>query len=217
MPAPWFYAFRTAPGSELTAAGAGVLAGMLPVLLGQRRGFLAVTVPGMLAMLLVGLLIPYAKMLLLPLRDADFTDSWTPRGICMQSTIATCGPASAATLLHAQGYAITECELARESFSSRSGTEIWYPARALRRHRFSVQYQFTGTPPDHLPYPAIAGTSLGDISAVNPRAGHFIAILGETHTSYLVGDPLRGSVTINKANYAPYHFSGFFLVVQRRR
>jgi len=209
--APWFYAFRTLPYSELSAAGAGVLAGMLPALLGRSRGFLAVSWVGMLALLLVGLCIPYAKMLLMPLHAGELREQWED-GVCLQSTVSTCGPASAATLLRALGCRISEAELAHESFSTGTGTEIWYLARALQRHGFTARYVFTPASPDHLPCPAIAGTRVGQ----GPGAGHFIALLAETPSGYLVGDPLSGKREIKKVDYAPYQFTGFFLVVNRK-
>ena len=214
--AVWFFTFRTMPCSELTAAGAGVLAGMLLALAEQKTRSSVITLPAafvMLFVLFIGLGIPYVKMLLLPLHDADLTRSVWKDGVCMQSTPSTCGPASAATLLQAQGYAVSERELADECFTSSSGTEIWYLARALQRRGFTTHYLFTRMLPDALPealpYPAIAGIAFG------PRAGHFIAILGKTPDGYLLGDPIRGKVKLTKTNCAAFTFTGFFLRVQR--
>lgn len=54
----WYYQFRTAPGTELTAACAGLLLGMLPALIPRKGGFFGVSSGGALALLLVLLLIP---------------------------------------------------------------------------------------------------------------------------------------------------------------
>lgn len=107
------------------------------------------------------------------------------------------------------GVPITERELVAESYTSRRGTENWYLARAIRRHGLIARYVQTPPHAAALPYPAIAGLGFG-------RAGHFIAILGETPTSYIIADPLVGREVIEKKfGIENLRLSGFFLVVKR--
>jgi len=69
-------------------------------------------------------------------------------GVCLQTTYSTCGPASSASLLQAFGQDASEQQLARESFTSKGGTEIWYLARAFRRRGFRTNFVIQS--PDHI-------------------------------------------------------------------
>lgn len=209
--AVWFYELRAMPGSELLAAGSGVLAGMLQAFVPRRRILFAATVPLMLALLLGWLTVPFVKSLVLRADLREFKDEWVD-GVCVQSTSSSCGPASAATLLRAAGYRVTERELARESFASITGTENWYLARALRRRGLSVRYEILPPDPDRLPCPSIAGVWLG--RGPGKRPGHFIAVLEETTQGYVIGDPLGVRTVLRKDDRETYHFTGFFMLVE---
>ena len=157
---------------------------------------------------LVLVLVPFVKPLLDPIELGRLRDKCEGE-VCMQSTFSTCGPSSAATLLRLSGQAASEREIARESLTSRGGTEIWYLARAFNRRgvRTTVVIQpLDGQAP---PAPAIAGVVLPG------GAGHFIAIMNATPEEVTIGDPMKGKLVIKTAamkNY--YHFTGFFLLIR---
>lgn len=131
------------------------------------------------------------------------------QGVCLQTRPSSCGTASAATLLRAAGYLVSERQLAQECFTSTSGTENWYIARALRRRGLEVKYLITTAQPNQLYYPAIAGVRL------NSGVGHFVTVLSETESSYLIGDPLVGKRLLNKNHFnQDYYFTGFFMWVE---
>lgn len=203
--AVWFYSFRALPYSELSACGLGFIAGILhswiqPHTLGER-----VICP---SVLLLFVLIPFIKPILSPI-DVDHLQNRFQDGVVLQSTSSTCGPASAATILNNFGYSISEKELALESFTSQSGTENWYLARALRRRGFDVDFQVRDPDTTSLPSPAIAGVVL------NGRVGHFIAVLGDSGGEVTIADPLNGKHVIKKSALKDsYHFTGFFLAIQ---
>lgn len=202
--AVWFYRFRSLPYSELSAAGAGLLAGLLYAWLASRGIRARILLP---ALLLAGILVPYVKPLLNPL-DTERLAGVCRNGVCLQSTASTCGPSSAATLLRLFGLEETEKTLAREAHTTASGTENWYLARALRRRGFPVHYAVLERPVSRLPHPSIAGVVLPG------GAGHFIAVLGETDAAYVLGDPMVGKLTVPKSRVAnAYDFTGFFMVV----
>lgn len=202
--AVWFYRFRSWPLSQLSASGAGLLAGLLQAWT-ARKGIRSRTL--MPALLLAGLLVPYMKPGLAPL-DLSRLAAECRDGVCLQSTPSTCGPASVASILRLFGVEETEKTLAREAFTSSGGTENWYLARALRRRGFPVRYVVEDRPVTALPFPAVAGVLLPG------GAGHFIAILGETDTTWVVGDPMYGRVNVAKSRPgASYDFTGFFMVV----
>jgi hypothetical protein len=193
----WFYKLRTFTGSELLASGAGLLAGRFHRKIALRAIFIPL------------LLIPYCKPLIAPLNFSQLQDRWVD-GVCLQSTFSTCGPASAATLLKQLGFPASEKQLAKECFTYQGGTEVWYLARAFIRRGLRIDYQIRPVTTPSLPSPAIAGVTLAG------GAGHFIAILGETDTHFILADPLKGKWHIPKKHIGSYYrFTGFFLHIKR--
>ena len=206
--AVWFYRFRAAPGTELAAAGLGFGAGVLHCLLRPQTYGEKLIAPLLLVILLT---VPFIKSIFDPVDYGHLRRKCTEE-VCRQSTPSTCGPTSAATLLRLFGQDASEEELARECFTYRGGTEIWYVARALRRRGLNVD--FVIQPRDQIspPAPAIAGVVLPG------GAGHFIAILSENADQIIVGDPLKGKRIIPRTELdQSYHFTGFFLLIRGRR
>jgi hypothetical protein len=206
--AAWFYNFRALPGIEIAAAGLGFLAGITytwlePESLGEK-----VFLPGVLFILVLG---PFAKPLLDALDYERLSDRWKD-GICLQSTFSTCGPSSAATILKAFGQDASEQELAKECYTSRGGTEIWYIMRALRKRGFRTNVVIQSTENPLPETPAIAGVVL------RGGSGHFIAVMSETGGQVVIADPLVGRLVVKREDlYRTYHFTGFFLTVQPLR
>lgn len=202
--AVWFYRFRSLPLSELTASGAGLLAGLLHAWTVRKGLRVRPLLPGLL---LAGLFIPYMKPLVAPL-DLSSLAAECRDGVCLQSTPSTCGPSSVASILRLFNVEETEKTLAQEAYTSSGGTENWYLARALRRRGFPVEYVVVDRPVARLPFPSVAGVVLPG------GTGHYISVLGETGTTYVVGDPMHGKVSVPKARPgAAYTFTGFFMVV----
>jgi predicted double-glycine peptidase len=205
----WLYRIRSLPGSELAAAPAAFLAGWVQQrtiphlrmsLIGKR-----LLVPVLLGF---GLALPYLKPLLRPLDLSLLRDEWKG-DTCLQSTLSTCGTASAATIVRRLGGHLTERQLAREAHTSRSGTENWYLARALRRH--GLHTSFVQATSSEVQLPAIAGVRLKNLGS----SGHFIALLDRDGDKLVVADPMEGLSTNTLANMeSDYEFTGFFLVVQ---
>lgn len=202
-----FYAFRAMPFSELSLAGIGLMAGLLyqwadPETLGEK-----LVVP---LGLLVVLGLPFLKPVLAPV-DLTRLQPTCNAEVCLQSTMSTCGPSSAATLLRLYGHTSSERELAQEALTSRGGTESWYLARALRRRGFDADFVLQNPDSSFVPAPSIAGVVLPG------GAGHFVAILSSTPERVIIGDPLSGKIELNRSSLkSRYHFTGFFLVVHPR-
>ncbi len=212
--AVWFYEVRALPGTELAAGPAGFLAGVLHARVRRHDRLRRVAGTTLLPVGLLFLLAtPYLKMIFRPLAAASLRDRWS-EGVCIQSTGHTCGPAAAATLLRRFGIETTERDLAEAAYTSSSGTEVWYLARALRRRGLDVRFIQTSSQPETLPAPALAGTRLGGPAGI----GHFIAVLDAIEDRCVVGDPLVGrKETTLDALRQRYHVTGFFLVVTGQR
>ncbi len=203
--AGWFYEYRSLPGTELTAAGLGLAMGaVVPIF--PTKATRAVASVALVALLVVTLAVPYLKSVFWPLDYAALRDRYAGP-VVLQSSSSTCGPSCAATLLRANGIRASEAEIARECFTSASGTENWYLARAIRKRGLRATYIVTAQDPTTVPSPSIAGVGVG----------HFVTVLGKTATDYVIGDPLSGTHEIPIAETARYGFSGFFLVVSSRR
>lgn len=202
--AAWFYELRAWPGSELLAAGAGLLAG---VLAGAMARFKVVSRTFLLTVLIIGISVPHLKPLLFPVPASSFQERWS-NGVCLQSTNSSCGPASAATLLRAAGRQVSEAEIARQCYTYLGGTENWYLARYLRRQGCTVRFLTRHDPQAPLPVPAIAGVRNGDL-------GHFIPLIAVTPATCVTGDPLVGRREWPLAQLSKqFDFTGFFMLVQ---
>jgi hypothetical protein len=199
----WFYNFRAVPGTELFGAGIAFLAGVFqarlePETLGEKLLFPAGAI--------VLITIPFIKPLLGPVDVSKLADRCEGE-VCMQSTPSTCGPASAATLLHFFGLTGSERDLAIEALTYQGGTENWYLIRALRRRGLNVNVKIL-EPGNVFPTPTIAGVVLPG------GAEHFVAILDQSGEELTLADPLKGKIVIQKKLAADYYrFTGFFLEV----
>ena len=207
----WLYQFRSIPFSELSAGGAGFLAGLLHGKLSPNAKFRRIAGGWFFPVILViGLIVPYLKPILRPPNWSQFQDHWL-HDVCVQTSESSCGPACAATLLRLLGKSASEKEIAQASFTSRSGTENWYLARTLRARGLNVQFVFETDRNKPWPYPAIAGVRLPG----SGNTGHFIAVLDRVGDKYVVGDPLEGkSIQSQTELSGNYDFTGFFMVTK---
>lgn len=205
----FYYQFRALPYTEMLSAGTALLAGQLFRLrLGanpHRIINFRVLYPILVLLLLP---VPFIKPAVMPLNYNRIWNRWRD-GVCMQTTTATCGPCSAATLLRHFGMRATEKEIARASYSYAFGTENWYLARYLRKRGLKVNYVKTAPSPARIPYPSIAGVrGLG--------YGHFIVVLDKTPKGYVIADSLAGEAVLSeKTIFKSYTFTGFFMRVEK--
>ncbi len=203
------YRLRALPGSELLPGLIGLPFGGIALMLGRHQNrAVRLSVIGLaIAPMLV--LLPYAKEILNPLDHTYMKAHWS-ENVSLQSTSSTCGPSAAATVLRSLGQETNEAELAIAAHTSASGTEIWYLARALRARGLTVSFLATDPNPSILPYPAIAGTRIGNETGT----GHFIAILDREGDRYVFGDPMIGRQVLSLADIRQSRFfTGFFLLI----
>jgi ABC-type bacteriocin/lantibiotic exporter with double-glycine peptidase domain len=143
-----------------------------------------------------------------PIPSGELSDEWSD-GVCMQSTLSTCGAASLATVLTFLGEVANEAELAKEAHSYRGGTEAWYLARAARARGFGVRFEIASGFAGEGDFPAVVGVRLGVV-------GHFIPILRREGAQFLVGDPIRGRELLSKEELQErYDFTGFSMRIRR--
>lgn len=202
----WFYDLRIFPYSELFASCVGLLAGILLVQFEPEGRIQRAAIPIGLAAFLA---VPYLKPLLDPV-DLDRLKTSCPDEVCLQSTPATCGPNSVATILKTFGDTVSEKQIAEEVFTSHSGTEIWYLARALQHRGFSTRVVLQAPNQLDPPLPSVAGVVLPG------GVGHFIAIIRKNGDQFTLADPLKGKMDVQRSDLtSTYHFTGFFLAVTK--
>ena len=200
--AEWFYELRSWPGSEFLAVFLGCAGGAAAALLPRR--LLALSLLAVLGLAVL----PHVKPLVGPLRDEAFCEP-SLDGVCRQSTLSTCGPASMVNILRHLGLSATEREIARAAFTYSGGTEAWYLARHARRRGLSARFDFRETFSPEAGLPALVGVRLG-------RAGHFIAVLELKNGVITFVDPLRGQDQCPLDEFQNGHdFTGFHLVIQQ--
>ena len=209
----WLYEFRSAPLTELTAAGAGFLAGLLHAKFSRHEKFRRIAGRQFFPILLgLGMIVPYLKPLVRRAHWQDFQDRWS-EDVCLQTSESSCGPACAATLLRQFGKNATEAGIARASFTSQNGTENWYLARTLRAHGCEVQFTLQKDPDAPWPFPSIAGVRL----PASGNNGHFIAVLGRTGDKYVIGDSPQRKLSLPNAELrGDYDVIGFFIIVTQK-
>ncbi len=156
------------------------------------------------------LTIPVLKPVFRPLDPGTLQDRWEGDA-CIQSSVVTCGPASAASVLRHLGDRQTkESDLAREAWTSSTGTEAWHLARAIRRRGYEVRFLAPDGLPDRKDLPGILGTG-------TQMAGHFIAVLEITDHEIEIVDPLRGRFRESLEDFLKWHeIEPFFMSIQRR-
>lgn len=193
----WYYDFRSLPGVELLTMFIGIAGGAYAVMLSRRYQYWV-----LIAVVLLSSA-PYIKPLVFPLKKDKLRETWKG-GICIQSSGSTCGPSSAATIMSMLGMPVSELELAQASYTSASGTEAWFQARALRSR--GAEVKFIIMPPETVPeyFPCIAGVKLSG------GIGHFIAILKRNGAKYEIGDPMSGPESLSTDELIKrYKFTGF--------
>lgn len=142
-----------------------------------------------------------AKPWLVPLDIAAIKETRWREGVCLQSTGATCGPCSLATLLRAANIQRSEHDLAERAQTARSGTLAWKLARVIRDEGFSAHFVESGAPEEVRP-PALLGVTLKN------GIGHFVAYLQQNSGRYLIADPLSGKEWLSLDEFRQRYASG---------
>jgi hypothetical protein len=200
---PLLYQLRALPVSEGFLAVFGVAAGIWRSLLPK----LLKPLPTAGAVFL--LVIPFLKPVFRPIDPSRLSERWEGDA-CIQSSMVTCGPASTASILRYLGdREVRESDLAREAWTSLSGTEAWHLARAIERRGFEVRFLSPDGLPDPKDLPGILGTG-------GAGAGHFIAVLELTPEEIVFVDPVRGKDRMSVERFRQWHMlHPFFMSIQK--
>jgi ABC-type bacteriocin/lantibiotic exporter with double-glycine peptidase domain len=157
-------------------------------------------------MSLVVMALPWAKPLINPL--AEFaTQNVVTNGVIHQTSPSTCGPCAMAFTLSLLGCTASEGVLADESFTSGSGTELWFLARCAERRGFRVTYSASTSV---LSADSIIGIRLGD-------TGHSVSVYGVSDDYVAIHDSMQGRTMIPRTTLlTTYRYSGLSLHVAAR-
>ncbi len=150
--------------------------------------------------------VPFFKMVFSPLKVEEVNQRWNGNA-CMQSTLATCGPASAASIFRFLGYPSSEKQIAESSYTSATGTEAWYLARYVRSRGLLANFYFQDSFDSSILFPAIVGVRVSG-------NGHFIAVLKIKDGIITYVDPMIGMREMKLAVFATaFDFTGFHLII----
>jgi hypothetical protein len=177
----WYISFRSVPNIEWMNSFIGLFIGLINV---KRKG-LALSFGLML------ILVPFAKPIIRPI-SLNSETKWID-DVCIQSTYASCGPSSLATIFKFKGINSSEAEIAASAFTCSSGTEIWY----LLRHASDKGLDYSCKQIENIQQvqtPCIIGTKISNI-------GHFITVLGTSKGKYVIGDPLIGKIELTNEEF----------------
>ena len=148
---------------------------------------------------------PWAKLFINPMNYSALPNEWKDN-ICRQSRASTCGPCSMANVLNNYGVLTSENELAKEAFTSGTGTELWYLARCANRRGFTTKFLFDLK---RLEKNSIIGISLRS-------TGHFISIIDINDNQITLIDSLAGKKIIDRNDfYIKYKFMGMSLIINK--
>jgi hypothetical protein len=196
----WFYELHAWRGAEWLLIFPGLAAGGLAA--GLPRFLVAFP---LFAVMLLGSAL-FIKPIIAPLEPLH--DRWKGDA-CLQTTWATCGPASVSTILRHLGIPSGETEAAQAAHSYSGGTEAWYLARYVRSKGLQARF-WTGegfAPEQGLP--AMVGVRLGGY-------GHFIAVLSVDGDRVTFADSMEGMVTLPLEKFRQrYPFTSFEMVVSQ--
>lgn len=189
----WYINFRAIPAIEVSSSFIGLFFGFLS---NNKNKIILICV----TLFLIS--IPFIKPMLRPLTINGSTE-WID-SVCIQSTGATCGPSSLATILKYYNIESTEYELTKNSYTCSTGTEIWYLLRYGKQK--GLDYKLNKIKSyDDLKFPSIIGTKLITI-------GHFVTVLGKTDEKFIIGDPLTGKMELTKAEFEKkYNLDGLMI------
>ena len=217
---PFYCSFRTINRIEILTSLLSPLLGYISYDMPQRRrrrvresGLPALAMrlrPFAFPFCILYITLCFIKPIIRPLsRNIDFSERWED-GVMMQSSASTCGPASLATAMFSiDGYMDSEADIAKRAFTCSSGTENWYLARHTIERGYRVRFSKCRDIED-VAVPSIIGVRIGDI-------GHFITVLGVGDNSVVIGDPLRGRLSLTPEEfYTVYDFPGFTMAVSSR-
>jgi hypothetical protein len=198
----FYYEYRTQYWADLTPSLSGFLLGCALKIPNFIFRFSIESLLFFLAFL--GIFGPWAKPILFPMNYDSLQNRW--RGeICMQST-GTCGPCSLANILNANDIESSENELAREAYTTSSGTESWYLARCAKRRGFKTRFINDA---NHLEKNSIIGIALG-------KTGHFISILDIKDDVLFIADSITGIEKVKRSEFHKlYTFKGMSLVLSK--
>lgn len=205
----WYYDFRAYYGSELTGSAIGFLAGAIS----EKTKHLKYGRLSLFTILLIIFISPYLKTFMAPLLWPLFDNTWK-EGACIQTTSASCGPCSAASILRHDGLNVTEKMMAKDSFTYVRGTEAWYLARAIKKRGYNVSFIIKNKIAlNDVPVPSIAGVRITNGIF---KFGHFIAMIEKKGDTYIIADPLDGKHKVPSDKLLKeYKFTGFFMKIQK--
>ena len=141
--------------------------------------------------------------------EVELANNWED-GVCIQSSVASCGPCCAATILNYYGIRKSEKEVGPEVFLSKMGSDIWHLVRYIKDQGLNAKVIGVDEKPEDVPTPCIAMVEQEGAMGFY----HCIVIFRKTDSMYEFGDPGAGRFTWpESAMLSQYRFLGYVIHV----
>lgn len=198
-PPIWYIEFRKIDKIEMLVSTLGIGFGFIGCI--NKLKLISIKNTIFVILLILMTMIPFSKGIIFPVGDIHY--KWIDN-ICIQTTPATCGPCSIATILRYYNIFATEREIAKECFTSGSGTENWYMIRYLEKKSLNIKFGYVKSIRE-VPIPSIIGVKLA-------TSGHYITVLGKQNRKYIIGDSLQGKLYLSEEEFNKrYLFKNFYI------
>jgi len=206
---PAYFQWRSAPSTDWLATGVGFATGLLVGVRARATRSTGAHIAAVPILACIAVAVAFAKPWLQP-QVSELNDAWD-QGVCIQTSVSSCGACATATLLSHFDIAATEAGVAGVADTRLGGTPNWRLARVLRDEGLEATFRTPDGLEDISP-PALVGVRLGSPQG----AAHFIVLLDRVGDEWIVGEPLEGRLALTTQQFqARYHFDHFALEVSR--
>lgn len=194
----WYINFRSINGTEYLSISLAIFLGFVtPRLFRLKNIRWNIFRKYLLFLYAIVLLLPFAGPIVLPFKLLDSVGNRWNGDVCIQTTRATCAPASLATILRHYKIYRTEEEMAYASHSSLLGTDLWYLIRAANKNGLKTNCRYAeDLYSSNIRMPALAVVTIKDVNEQ-----HMIVLLGKHKNRLIIADPMSGKSLLTKTEF----------------
>jgi len=202
----WFVEFRSISGIELLTSFWGLFIGFVTVKSDTKKVRWKMFNKYFYIIAVLLMVPPYIHCIGIPINYENLKSQFH-EDVCLQSEEFTCAPASLATVFKYFDKEKTEAQIAKDIYTSRSGTSVYEIIRYIKKNEMKVEC-FYEKDLSNISVPSILDVNVYNI-------GHVIVYLGSEDGRYIIGDPLEGRIVLSKEEfYNRYEFNGFVMSIK---
>lgn len=211
----WYINFRSINGTEYLSILLAILLGFVtPRLFRLKNVRWNIFGKYLLFLYAIVILLPFAGPIVLPFKLLDSVGNRWNGDVCIQTTRATCAPASLATIFRHYKIYRTEEEMAYACHSSLLGTDLWYLIRVANKNGLNTNCRYV----DDLYSRNIRMPALVLVTIKNVNEQHMIVLLGKYKNRLMIADPMSGKNLLIKTEVNNrYAFDNLIIEINKYR